>query len=207
MGILRPTAPIRLAPNIMLAARVCLHITIGLWATIVFYEALFGSLPGDPVQYLLDFSGTGALNLLMLSLSISLVSQHLKFAQLMKFRKTLGVYAAVYALLHFSVFIAFELQFEWNLLLSEIIERPYITVGFSALLILVVLLTTSFEKLKRRMGPLWQQIHNGVYLALILGNIHYIWSVKSLELLPIIYIALTLILFLFKRNKIIKIFK
>jgi len=207
MPLLTRERPLRVNTTAMLVARIGVHILVSIWAALIFYQAFSGALPGDPVQYLIDFTGIGTLNLLLVSLSISLLSMRLKFAQLMKFRKTFGVYAAIYALLHFSVFIAFELQFEWSLILSEIIERPYITVGFCALLILSALLLTSFDRVKRQLGPLWQRIHNTVYIAVILANIHFIWSIKSTEFLPYLYISLTLLLLYLKRKKWQKIFK
>lgn len=201
------TSPIRIANGYITVARLLIHTISLIWLFVVLQQAFTGSLPGDPVQYLLDFTGIGALNLLLLSLSISPLAEFLKFGQLIVLRKTLGVYAAVYALSHLGVFIAFELQFEWGLIVSEIIERPYITVGFSALLILTSLLATSFQSVKKKMGKTWQKLHRWVYLALVLGLLHFLWSIKANELQPYIYIVLGAVLLLLRRKKIRMMFK
>jgi sulfoxide reductase heme-binding subunit YedZ len=125
----------------------------------------------------------------------------------MRIRKTLGVYAAVYALFHFYVFIVYELQYEWLLIAEEIIKRPYITVGMTALLILVTLLFTSFDRVKKSMGTRWQSLHNLSYLAIMLGCVHFWWSVKSNWYEPAIYLAFAIVLLMHRRKKIQKIFK
>jgi sulfoxide reductase heme-binding subunit YedZ len=99
------------------------------------------------------------------------------------------------------------LQFEWLLIVSDIIERPYITVGFLGLLILTSLLVTSFEKVKQKMGRTWGKLHQWVYVALVLGLVHYLWSIKANELQPIVYIVFGIVLLLQRREKIKSIFK
>ncbi|WP_371192996.1 sulfite oxidase heme-binding subunit YedZ [Glaciecola sp. SC05] len=199
--------PIRVANFWMLLLRYGIHAVSAIWLAWAYYQGISGNLPGDPVQYLLDFSGIGALHLLLLSLLVSPLAQGLKFSQLMRVRKTLGVYAAVYAIFHLYVFTAYELQYEWLLIIDEIIKRPYITVGMSALLILTALLITSFDRVRKRMGARWQSLHNFTYLAIILGCIHYLWSVKSNWYEPAIYISIALLLLIYRRKKIQNIFK
>lgn len=202
-----PSRPIRTKPVYLLLLRVGIHI-VSLYLLInAFFAALNGTIPGDPVQYILDFTGIGALNLLIASLVISPLAQHTKFAQLVALRKTLGVYAGVYASSHFSSFIAFELQFEWGLVLSEIIERPYISVGFISFIILVALLFSSFDYIKKQMTSRWQKLHNWVYLAVALGTLHYAWALKTLTLEPLIYISLCIWVLFMRRKKLLKFIK
>lgn len=199
--------PIRVANYWMHLLRLSIHVIAAVWLMWIYYQGLNGMLPGDPVQYLLDFSGIGALHLLLLSLCISPLAQRLKFSQLMRIRKTLGVYSAVYALFHFYIFIGYELQYEWLLIADEIIKRPYITVGMTALVILFTLLLTSLNTIKKKMGSYWQRLHNLTYLALLLGCIHFLWSVKSDWYEPAIYIAIAALVISLRRKKIHKIFK
>lgn len=201
------TSPIRVHNAFLTAIRVLIHLVSLVWLFIVLQKGISGNLPGDPVQYLLDFTGIGAMNLLILSLTVSPLAEFLKFGQIIVLRKTFGVYAAFYALSHLAVFIAFELQFEWGLIVSEIIERPYITVGFSALLILTILLATSFDSLRKKMGRTWQKLHRWVYLALILALLHFLWSIKANELQPYIYIGFGAILLLLRKKKLKMMFK
>jgi len=184
-----------------------MHLLIFSWLIVVFYQGLNDQLGGDPVQALLDFTGIGALNLLMLSLLVSPLAMRFKFAQLIAFRRPIGLYSGLYAACHFMVFVAFELQFEMMLIVSEIVERPYITVGFVALLILIVLSITSITAIKKRMGSKWFTLHSLTYVAVILGGLHYLWLVKSAWYEPAIYLAVACILLYLRRDKIKKIFK
>ena len=198
--------PLRVNSKLIKTFQLSLHLVTVLWLVWVFYAGFTAQLPGDPVQYLLDFTGVGALNLLVASLSISVIAQMLKFGQIMVLRRPLGVYSAIYALAHFFVFIAFELQFELGLILSEIIDRPYITVGFFGFLILSTLAWTSFPIIKKKMGKSWQKVHNLSYLAIILACLHFLWLVKASWIEPAIYLALAISLLLLKRKKIKNIF-
>ncbi len=198
--------PIRLPNKTVILIRALIHSISIIYLFYVFYLAFSGKLLGDPVQYLLDFTGIGAINLLLLSLIISPLAVAFKMGQVMRLRRSLGVYASLYALAHFGVFIAFELQFEWALIASEIVKRPYITVGFTALLILTALLITSITTIKKKMGAKWMRLHKFVYLATALALIHYIWSIKAEEFQPIIYMGLGLLI-LFIRGKKLNLFR
>ncbi|MBT1449563.1 sulfoxide reductase heme-binding subunit YedZ [Glaciecola sp. XM2] len=199
--------PIRVHRGWLLAFRLMIHSIATVLLGLAYYNAINGNVSGDPVQYLLDFTGIGALNLMILSLLTSPAANTLKFAQLMVVRKTLGVYAAIYALAHLYAFTAYELQYEWGLVLSEIVERPYITVGMVALIILFVMLLTSFSAARMKLGKYWQRIHNFVYVAVLLGCLHFLWSVTSNWTEPSVYMGITLILLYLRRKKIQKIFK
>lgn len=117
-------------------------------------------------------------------------------------RRMLGLYAFTYAVFHLLNFLAFEVQFSGELFLSEVIERPYITIGMIAFLLLTALAITSSNSLKRKMGKSWQKLHNFSYLIVILVAIHFYWSVKSELTSPLFYAVLTLILLLFRYKKI-----
>src|SRR5690606_26292697 len=103
---------------------------------------------------------------------------------------------------YFLVYVLFELQLNWALLLSEIVKRPYITVGFAALLILAALTLTSTQSTQRKLKAKWQKLHNWVYLALLLVALHFIWSVKSDLTEPLIYWAMALFLLAQRKDKL-----
>ena len=159
-----------------------------------FYNGAIDNLGGDPVEALIHFSGTGALNLLLLTLAVSPLARKFKLSKLMQCRRLLGLYAAFYALIHLLSFITFELLFDFSLLVSEIVERPYITIGMLAFAIITALAVTSPNVIKRKMGRRWQQLHNLSYVLIVLVMLHYTWSLKVLTLEPAIYIFLTAIL-------------
>lgn len=169
-----------------------------------FYQAITDQLGGDPVESILHFTGIGAFNLLLLSLLISPLAKKLKAGQLVKTRRLLGLYSFFYAISHFLSFLFFELQLEWQLLISEIVKRPYITVGFVALLILTLLSLTSTSWSQRKLGATWQKLHNWVYLSGILIALHYIWSVKSDIIQPSIYWILLVVLLYSRKTKLTK---
>lgn len=169
-----------------------------------YYLAFTDQLGGDPVEAILHFTGITAFNFIILGLLISPVARWFKQNQLMRARRIIGIWAFIYAAFHFGSFILFELQLEWGLLIKEIIDRPYITVGFVALLILTALAATSVNKIQRKMGRSWQVLHHWVYIAAALVALHYIWSVKSDILQPMVYIAIVSALLLVRKDRLLK---
>ena len=172
-----------------------------------YYLAFSDQLGADPVESILHFTGISALNLLLLTLLISPVAKSFKLGALIKFRRLMGLWSFVYALSHLISFVAFELQFDWQLLGAEIIDRPYITVGFGAFVILLLLAITSFKFLQRKMGKTWQKLHNWIYPAALLIALHFIWSVKSDLTEPFIYWSILLFLLYFRKDTFIARFK
>jgi methionine sulfoxide reductase heme-binding subunit len=194
--------PFRLKPVHITILKVLIHF----WALaeLVFKVVLAtqDQLGADPVKAIIHFTGIGAFNLLLLSLLVSPLAKLLKQGLLVRVRRLLGLYAFFYALLHFSSYLLFELQLEWGTLLTEIAKRPYMTVGFSALLILAALAATSTQKIQRKMGSSWQKLHNWIYLAGLLVALHFIWSVKSDLIEPLIYWIMLLFLLYFRKDKL-----
>lgn len=180
----------------------CIHLAALLPLLITYCQAFTDQLGADPVEALLHFTGISAFNLLLLSLCISPLAKSLKQGLLLNVRRLLGVYAFIYALAHVSSYILFELQLDWGLLVSEVIKRPYITVGFGAFVILFSLTMTSTKSAQRKLRSNWQKLHNWVYLAALLIALHYIWSVKSAIGQPLVYWAFVLILLYFRRQKL-----
>ena len=170
----------------------------------LFYRGVTDALGADPVKSLIHNSGLAAVILLLITLSMSPLAKHLPCADLIKLRRLLSVYAFVAAIFHLSIYALFDLQLNLALLVNEIIQRPYITVGFATILILFALTITSFNKIKSKMGKRWQQLHNFVYLALLLALLHFSWSEKTLLQSSVYYwfVGLTLVSFRFRKFKI-----
>jgi len=168
----------------------------------LYYHALHDDLGADPVEAVIHFTGIGAFNLLIITLVVSPLAKWAKQGWLLQVRRLLGLYCFTYAVFHLLNFIAFDLQFAWGLFLSEIIERPYITIGMGSFIILLMLSITSINKIKRIMGKRWQKLHNMSYIALVLIAVHFYWSVKSEVIEPSIYIGLSLLLLLLRKEKI-----
>lgn len=137
------------------------------------------SLGPDPADELAIGTGLWTLRFILLSLSITPVKNVTGWVRLFPFRRTFGLFALFYGSLHFFTYLAFLLQFRWSEISSDILERPYITVGFAAYIILVLLGITSNKASIRAMGRRWKQVHSLVYIASILAVMHLVWILRS----------------------------
>ena len=140
--------------------------------------------------------------MLLITLTVTPLAKITKQGYLLQTRRVLGLYAFTYALFHLINFLSFEVQFDGALFISEVIKRPYITVGMAAFLLLTALAVTSVNKLKRKMGKSWQRLHNASYLIVLLVVVHFYWSVKSELTSPLFYFAMALVLLLFRYKKL-----
>ena len=168
----------------------------------LYYAAIQDRLGGDPVEAVIHFTGIGALNLLLISLLITPIGQRTRMSFLIQFRRMIGLYAFAYALCHMLNFLFFEVQFNLQLFVDEVFERPYITVGMSAFLLLISLAVTSAKTIRQKMKGRWQTLHNFIYLIVLLVVIHFYWSVKSDITGPLTYAALFVILMAFRYKKL-----
>ena len=144
-------------------------------------------LTANPIQYLTLRTGKTALQLLTLSVSVTPLIFLTGKRDLNPARRLLGLYAALYATLHFSIFVGLDYFFDWELIKEVIFEKPYVLVGFGAFIILSVMAITSTKGWKRRLKKKWKPVHRFVYLAALLVTLHYIWLVKSDIREPLIY--------------------
>lgn len=136
-------------------------------------------LGANPAEYLEHYTGTTALVILLLSLSITPLRRFTGVNPLIRLRKPIGLWSFAYACLHFSCYLVFDQSLDFGEILHDIAKRPYITVGFSAWLILLSLALTSFAWAIRTLGgKRWNGLHRLVYVAAAAGVIHYLWSVK-----------------------------
>jgi sulfoxide reductase heme-binding subunit YedZ len=188
--------------NKVIILKLVIHLAALLPLLIMYYLASIDQLSADPVQEIIHFTGIAAFNLLLLSLIISPVAKYFKQGYLLRTRRLLGLYAFTYAICHVFNFLAFDLQFAWSLFFNELVKRPYIFIGMLAMVILVALALTSFNKLRRKMGKSWQTLHNFSYLAAILIAIHFYWSVKSELSSPLLYSLAVFILLALRYAKI-----
>ena len=137
------------------------------------------SLTANPIQYLTHETGKTALILLTMSLAVSPLVFITGKNYRSPMRRLLGLYSAMYASLHFSIFVGLDYFFDWELISDAIIEKPYVLAGFSAFLILSVMAITSTKGWKRRLKKKWKPLHRFVYVAGFLAVFHYVWLVKS----------------------------
>jgi sulfoxide reductase heme-binding subunit YedZ len=160
---------------------------------------LFGaSLGADPVKKLEHECGKTALNFLLLTLSVTPVRTLTGLPQLLRLRRMLGLFAFFYAVVHFSVYLVLDLELNFPLVGADIVKRPYITVGFTALLLLVPLALTSTNGMMRRLGRRWQSLHRLIYLIAALAVWHFYWQVKRDVREPLLYIGILALLLAYR---------
>jgi sulfoxide reductase heme-binding subunit YedZ len=106
----------------------------------------------------------------------------------------LGLYAFFYVLMHFLTWLFLDQGLYWSGIVEDIAKRPFITIGFAALLLLVPLAVTSTNKMMRRLGKRWKKLHRLVYVISLLAVWHYYWQVKADVTEPLIYLAIVLVL-------------
>ncbi len=154
-----------------------------------------GNLGVNPIETLTHHSGQWALRLLLLTLSMTPLQRLLHWRWPLQLRRQLGLWSFFYLVGHFAVFLVFDLSLSLARLGEEILERPYITVGFSALVLLTPLAVTSTRAWQRRLKRNWKRLHRLVYPAALLACVHFLWKVKVSEPEPWLYFALLLTLF------------
>lgn len=146
-----------------------------------------GTLGANPVEEIQDRLGNWGLRFIMIALAVTPLRRLTGWNWLLRFRRMLGLFAFFYTFLHFLVWLILDQGVLWSAILEDIAKRPFITIGFAALLILAALAATSTNGMRRRLGRRWQQLHYGVYAAGILGVWHYWWQVKNDIREPLIY--------------------
>ncbi|WP_075185406.1 sulfite oxidase heme-binding subunit YedZ [Teredinibacter haidensis] len=136
-------------------------------------------LGANPVEALTHETGKWAFICLLLSLSATPIKSITGVKKVMQLRRMTGLYAFFYACLHFTIYWVFDqslsLQYVWD----DIIDRPYITLGFSAWLLLIPLTITSTKKMRKKLGRQWLNLHKLVYLIALLAIAHYIWLIRA----------------------------
>lgn len=149
----------------------------------------------NPIEALTHITGEWGLRLLIATLAITPLRRLFHWNSLARFRRLLGVCSFVYLLAHFLIFLVFDHFFDILSIVEDIVERPYITVGFLAFVGMLPLAITSLSALQRKMGKYWVQLHRLVYGIVVLAVLHYWWLVKADVLLPAIYAVIVLMLF------------
>jgi sulfoxide reductase heme-binding subunit YedZ len=161
---------------------------------VILFLAWQGRLTANPIQDITLRTGQTALVLLVLSLSITPLYTAFTIKELLPLRRRLGLYAFLYATLHFLIFIGLDYGFDPELLKEAIFEKRYALVGFAAFLVMLPLALTSTKGWMRRLGKRWKALHRWVYVAALLVIVHYVWLVKSDIRVPLLYGAIVGIL-------------
>ena len=151
-------------------------------------------LTANPIEYITRFTGSWALIILITSLAVTPLRRITGWNALIRFRRMLGLFAFFYAALHFATYMVLDLFFDFAAIAKDIIKRPYITVGFTAFVLMIPLAMTSTTGMIRRLGKRWQQLHYLVYVVAVLGVVHFYWLVKADIRRPVQYGAVLALL-------------
>ena len=164
-------------------------------AMLVFTDAfeVTGRLGANPIEEIQDRFGYWGLRFVLITLSVTPLRQITGKNWLIRFRRMLGLFAFFYILMHFLTWLILDQSLLLSAIKEDILERPFITIGFTAFLILIAMAATSTNAMRRRLGKRWQQLHYGIYAVGILGVWHYWWQVKLDVSDPMIYAAILVV--------------
>jgi len=163
------------------------------------WKALHDGLGANPIEVITHSTGDWTLILVLATLTITPLRRITRQYWLIAVRRMIGLFAFFYGVLHFTTYIWLDKFFDLHEMFKDIAKRPFITVGFSAFVLLIPLaLTSSAGWIRRLGGKSWQRLHRLIYLTGILGVIHYIWLVKADLHKPLEYAFVLSILLLYR---------
>ncbi len=153
-------------------------------------------LGADPAKAVVTYLGEWGLWMLLGVLALSTARRTLDAPMLMRYRRLVGLFAFTYVCLHLLAYLGFFAGFDWRQILEDLTERPYITVGFLGLLLLVPLAITSTNSWRARLGRRWSRLHIAVYPAVALGVLHHFWLTKDDYGESVLYLTVFVLLML-----------
>jgi methionine sulfoxide reductase heme-binding subunit len=162
------------------------------------FRALTGRLSINPVEDLTLTTGIWTLRFLVITLLVTPVRRLTRWNRVIQYRRMLGLFTFFYASVHFAIYIAIDQFFAFDLILKDIVKRPFITMGFTAFVLMIPLAVTSTKGWIRRLGRKWQLLHRLIYLSAICAAVHYLWKVKVMIGSPVYYAAIIAILLGFR---------
>jgi len=153
-----------------------------------------GSLGANPVEAIQDRFGNWGIRFIMITLAVTPLRRITGWAWLVRFRRMLGLFTFFYVLMHFLTWLILDQSLLLSAIAEDILERPFITIGFAALLLLIAMAVTSTNGMRRRLGRRWDKLHYSAYAVAMLGVWHYWWQVKLDALDPLIYAVILAVL-------------
>ncbi|PLY13481.1 MAG: sulfoxide reductase heme-binding subunit YedZ [Sedimenticola sp.] len=156
-------------------------------------------LGANPIETLTHHTGDWALRFLLITLAVTPLQKLTGIGEIVRVRRMLGLYAFFYAVLHAGIYFVLDQGLDFRAVVADVIERPYITIGFAVFLSLIPLAATSTNAMMRRLGGRrWKRLHRIVYLSALGAVVHFLWLVKADLREPLIYLAILLLLLAFR---------
>ncbi|MGJ8664511.1 MAG: sulfite oxidase heme-binding subunit YedZ [Marinicella sp.] len=162
------------------------------------YAGFQNNLTANPIEYITHQTGIWTLRFLLLTLAMTPLKIMTGAAVFIRIRRMLGLFTFFYCTLHLVIYFWLDLGLDWQLIIEDITEHLYVTVGMLAWLLMLPMAITSNKKMIRKMGKHWKKLHQSIYLVIALGCLHFIWLVKSDITEPLIYTGIGLSLLLFR---------
>jgi methionine sulfoxide reductase heme-binding subunit len=163
------------------------------------WQALTHNLGANPIDEITDQTGIWTLRWLLITLAVTPMRRLTGWNRLIQLRRMLGLFAFFYGSLHFLTYIWLDQFFVVEDIVADVMERPFITVGFTSFMLLIPLAVTSTTAMIKRLGgKWWQRLHRLVYAIAIGGVVHYLWLVKADIQKPLIYGGILAVLLAFR---------
>lgn len=163
------------------------------------WAAFNDQLGANPIEKITHETGTWTLRFLLITLSVTPLRVLSGWNGIIRFRRMTGLFAFFYGSLHFTTYIWLDQFFDWGAMVKDVAKRPFITLGFTAFVLLIPLAATSTAGMVRRLGGRrWQLLHRLIYFSATCGVVHYWWLVKADIRLPMLYAAILTVLLTFR---------
>jgi sulfoxide reductase heme-binding subunit YedZ len=163
------------------------------------WRALKGELGANPIEFITHATGDWTIRFIVITLTVTPARKLFGWPELVRFRRMLGLFTFFYGCLHLMTYVVLDKFFAWGEIVVDVVKRPFITAGFTALLLMAPLAVTSTAGWIRRLGgKRWQKLHRLIYVSAIAGVVHYYWLVKSDIRWPLFYGGLVVLLFVYR---------
>ena len=154
----------------------------------LFILGYLGDLTANPIEFITRSTGTWTITFLCMTLAMSPLRWITGFSQWVQLRKTLGLFAFFYGFLHFTIWYWLDHNLNFLAMISDVIKRPFIAMGFIAFVIMSLLAITSNQTAMRLLGGKWKMLHRFIYLIAILAVIHYFWHKEGKRDFTVVFI-------------------
>ena len=161
-------------------------------------RALTGRLGINPVEDLELTTGIWALRFLVVTLLVTPVRRITGWNRVIQYRRMLGLFTFFYASVHFAIYIGIDQFFAFGFIVKDVVKRPFITMGFTAFVLMIPLAITSTKGWIRRLGRRWVVLHRLIYVSAVCAAIHYLWKVKVMIGSPVYYAIVIGVLLAFR---------
>ena len=161
-------------------------------------RALTGRLGINPVEDLELTTGIWALRFLVFTLLVTPVRRITGWNRVIQYRRMLGLFTFFYASVHFAIYVGVDQFFAFGFIVKDVVKRPFITMGFTAFVLMIPLAITSTKGWIRRLGRRWVVLHRLIYVSALCAAIHYLWKVKVMIGSPVYYATVIGILLAFR---------